>query len=323
MNRYAHVVQFITAHPWAILPETLRAITDVVALRVAGGQLADAEIEDRLAAARQRQGARGGATRTGVTAVIPVYGVIMPKATLFAEMSGASSVEGIRGAFREALADPDVGRIVFDVDSPGGSVEGVLELAEEIRAARGQKPMTAVANYLRASAAYWIAAQADEVVASPSSLVGSIGVYAVHEDWSEAYAQQGVRPTVLKAGKYKAEGLDIAPLSAEATEHFQEGVDDAYADFVGAVAAGRGDTAANVRNGYGEGRALTAKRAKAAGLVDRVDTLEGAFARTPKMRTAEEPAPALVAAAAELAAVEGDAFAFEAERRRRYGLRPA
>jgi signal peptide peptidase SppA len=249
------------------------------------------------------------------------------------ELSGATSVEGLRADFRTAMADPDVARIVFDVDSPGGSVEGIEELGEEIRAARGQKPMTAVANYLMASAAYWLASQADEIVASPSSLVGSIGVYAVHQDWSGAYEQAGVKPTLIKAGKYKAEGIDFEPLSEDAIAHFQESVDDSYEAFTAAVAKGRDTTPAAVRSGYGEGRALTARRAKAEGLVDRIDTLEGAYGRTPKMR-AEGEAPERTAGeptdldriatdpADYVGRPDDEAFAFEAERRRRLGLRP-
>jgi signal peptide peptidase SppA len=329
MKRYDHIVNYVRGHAWAILPETLQTIAEVVQVHVKMGALSAEEVEERLAAGRGAQGPRDG-KRTGVTAVIPIYGVIMPRANLMSELSGATSVEGLRSDFRAAMADPDVARIVFDVDSPGGSVEGIEELGEEIRAARGQKPMTAVANYLMASAAYWLASQADEIVASPSSLVGSIGVYAVHQDWSGAYEQAGVKPTLIKAGKYKAEGIDFEPLSDDAIAHFQESVDDSYDAFVGAVSKGRGVPAATVRSGYGEGRALTARRAKAEGLVDRIDTLEGSFSRVPKMR-AEEDAPERTAGeptdldridATEVfeAAVEAT-FAFELERRRRQGLR--
>jgi signal peptide peptidase SppA len=327
MKRYDHIVNYVRGHAWAILPETLQTIAEVVQVHVKMGGLSAEEVEERLAAGRAAQGPRDG-KRTGVTAVIPIYGVIMPRATLMSELSGATSVEGLRADFRTAMADPGVARIVFDVDSPGGSVEGIEELGEEIRAARGQKPMTAVANYLMASAAYWLASQADEIVASPSSLVGSIGVYAVHQDWSGAYEQAGVKPTLIKAGKYKAEGIDFMPLSEDAIAHFQESVDDSYEAFTAAVAKGRGTTPTAVRSGYGEGRALTARRAKAEGLVDRIDTLEGAYGRTPKMR-AEDEAPDRTAEdsgvemdPADYAAQPEGAFAFEAERRRRLGLRP-
>lgn len=322
MTSYAHVLQYVTSNAWAILPERLQAIAAIVQLHVAGVRLSDAEVQARLQAAQQGQGARGG-KRTGVTAVVPIYGVMIPRANLMAEMSGATSIESIRAAFRQAMADDDVSRVVFDIDSPGGSVDQVPEFAEEVRAARGQKPMTAVANTMMASAAYWVGSQADEVVASPSSLVGSIGVYAVHEDLSGAYEQAGVTPTLIKAGKYKAEGIDIAPLDDEAQGHMQELVNDAYDQFLSAVAKGRGTTVSAVRDGYGEGRVLTAKRAKDAGLVDRVDTIEGAYARTPRMQAAaDDPRLAAQAEAEAQAAYERQAFAThvqaEADRQRAY-----
>lgn len=290
MSRYSRILTYVTSHPWAILEDTLHAMTEVLELRLGGDRLSDDEIAERIAAARTQQGDRRGRL-TGATAVIPIYGVILPRASMFAEMSGATSVEQIRADFRSAIADEDVDRIIFDVDSPGGSVEGIEELADEIRGARGQKPMTAVADYLMASAAYWLGSQADEIIASPSSMVGSIGVYAVHEDWSGAYDQLGIKPTLIKAGKYKAEGIDIEPLGDDARGHMQEMVDDSYDAFVAGVAKGRGVPPKSVRDGYGEGRALTAKRARDVGLVDRVDTLDGAIATTPRLARARAAEP--------------------------------
>jgi ClpP class serine protease len=96
------------------------------------------------------------------------------------DMSGGTSVEAIRQNFRAAMADETVGSILFDVDSPGGYTDGIEELATEIRNARGTKPMVAIANYGMASAALYLGAQADELVASPSSMVGWIGTALIH-----------------------------------------------------------------------------------------------------------------------------------------------
>lgn len=311
MSRLSRVLNYITSHPWAIQRETLDAILEVVELHAAGGRFSSAEIDERLAAARARQGQRTGGDVVGV---IPIYGVIMPKANLMTEFSGGTTVDGLRGAFRSALADPEVMRIVFDVDSPGGSVEGIPELADEIRAARGQKPMSAVSNYLMASAAYFLAAQADEIIASPSSLTGSIGVYAIHTDRSGMNEQDGIKPTYISAGKYKVTGNPDEPLSDEARSLIQESVDYSYDQFLEAVAAGRGVSREAVQSGYGEGRALDPKPALAAGLVDRIGTLEDVLAGPPpRMRTgrrSEEEEAQRIAA-----------FEFERERRQRTGVR--
>lgn len=199
-----------------------------------------------------------------------------------AAMSGATAMETFRSDVRAAVADPDIATIVLDVDSPGGVVDMIPETAALLRQARAQKPIVAVSNTMAASAAYYLASQADEVVASPSSLTGSIGVYTTHEDWSGAYEQAGVDVSLIKAGRFKAEGTEWQPLTEEARAHIQESVDEAYDMFVKDVARGRGVKASDVRDGFGEGRALRADAAKAAGLVDRIETLDETLARVLK-----------------------------------------
>lgn len=326
MTSYRRIVEYMSTHPWAIQRETLDGMVELIRFRVEGGHLAEGEIATRLAAARAVQGDRRAES---FLSVIPVYGVIMPKANLMTEMSGGTTVDAIRSQFRQAIADPEVSRIVFDFDSPGGSVEGIPELAAEIRAARGIKPMTAVANYTMASAAYWLATQADEIVASPSALVGSIGVYGIHEDMSGANEQMGVKPTYISAGKYKTEGNPDQPLTDEARAHIQSLVDASYAMFVSDVAAGRGVAQKAVRDGFAEGRAVHSEAALSLGMVDSIGTFDDALsAKPPRMRArrqsaeddlvrlAETEQERMAAIAAGVAAAP-DIFDFERERRRR------
>jgi signal peptide peptidase SppA len=129
-------------------------------------------------------------------------------------------------AFRQALADPSIGGIVISVDSPGGSVYGVPELVAEIYRARGQKPVVAVADSMAASAAYWIACQAEQVYVTPGGEVGSIGVLTAHADMSQALANEGVSVSVISAGRYKAEASPYAPLTDEARAAIQARVDE-------------------------------------------------------------------------------------------------
>jgi signal peptide peptidase SppA len=178
-----------------------------------------------------------------------------------------------------ALADPDVGAVLLDLDSPGGVVDGIPEAAATLRAMRGSKPIVAVANGMAASAAYWLASQADEMSVTPSGAVGSIGVYATHRDMSGAGKLQGVATTLVSAGKHKTEGNPWEPLSDEARAAIQHDVDHFYNLFTADVAKGRGVKQADVKTGYGEGRVMNAKDALAAGLVDRVETLGEAATR--------------------------------------------
>ena len=162
------------------------------------------------AAAARAQKARAG---SGSIAVIPIYGMIMHRQ--MADISGGSvgtSTNAISAALRQVVDDPGVGSIVLDIDSPGGDVDGVDELASEIYAARKQKKITAVSNCLCASAAYYLASQASEIVVSPSSLTGSIGVYTMHEDDSAMHEAMGIKLELIKFGENKAEGNNLGPL---------------------------------------------------------------------------------------------------------------
>jgi signal peptide peptidase SppA len=152
-------------------------------------------------------------------------------------------------------------------------------MAARIRAARGSKPIVAVSDSLCCSAAYWLASQTDEVIVAPSSMTGSIGVFAVHTELSKMDAELGITNTIIRAGKYKAETTDMEPLTEEAKGHIQSDVDYFYSMFINDVARGRGVSSQAVLGGFGEGRALVAEEALAAGLADSVGTLDDAIMR--------------------------------------------
>jgi signal peptide peptidase SppA len=210
----------------------------------------------------------------GSVAALALHGPIAQRRDIFMDFFGGTSTEEFGAELDRLMADSTIGAVVFDVDSPGGSVAGVQELADKIYAYRGTKPMIAVADSEAASAAYWIASAADEVVVTPSGEVGSIGVVAIHADSSEALAQAGLKLTIVSAGKYKAEGNPYEPLDDEARDYVQSRVDEYYADFVKAVARNRGTTASAVRGGYGEGRMVGAKDAVKMGMADRIATFD-------------------------------------------------
>lgn len=225
--------------------------------------------------------------------IIPLYGLITPHGSLLSMLFGlgGSGLDVFRAQLDAAVSDPSVSHIVLDVDSPGGLVDMVPETAAEIRQARDVKPITAVANTDAASAAYWLASQANELVITPSGQVGSIGVYQMHRDVSAAQEQLGIKMTLISAGKYKVEGNMYQPLSADARKAKQDVVDEIYGWFVSDVAAGRGTTESAVRNGFGEGRTLLATKALQEGVVDRVATLEQVITAIMPGATAPEEPP--------------------------------
>lgn len=256
---------------WGIRPETLAVIA-----QLARGELAAEDIAEHAAP----QAARHSPLIAGGVAVLSLRGMVTPRPTFLSLLfGGGGGLQGFRASLREAVASDEIAAIVIDVDSPGGLIDLVPETAAEIRAARGSKPIVAVANTMAASAAYWLASQADELVVTPSGDVGSIGVLITHEEYSKLDERIGITTTLIHAGKHKTLGNPYEPLSDEARAMFQERVDDAYAMFVTDVAKGRGVTPAAVRQGFGEGRLVTAKRAVSQGMADRVDTFEGTVAR--------------------------------------------
>lgn len=275
-----HVFRFVAGTPWAIKPETLAVITDLISVRMSGHHFTDDEINERMLGA-SLAARRGGPSRSGAVALLSLYGVIAPRASMVNSMSGPSGtgLDQFSAGLDKAVNDPEVGSIVIDVNSPGGTVDLVPETAARIRAARQVKPIYAVANTDAASAAYWLASQATELSVTPSGAVGSIGVYAAHQDLSAKYEAAGVKTTLISAGKYKTEATPFQALSEEARANIQSMVDEYYGMFVDEVAKGRGRRASSVRSGFGEGRMVSAKAAVAEGMADRIDTLDGVISR--------------------------------------------
>jgi signal peptide peptidase SppA len=250
---------------WAILPEKLRLMAETQK-----ETYSEAEFE----AYRSNQATKFKDTK-GKIGMLPLYGVVTPRASILGMLFGGTPLDLFGAAFDEMVADPEVGAIVFDVDSPGGSVYGVHELAEKIYSARSkEKPIIASVNGLAASAAYWLASAADEIVVTPSGEVGSIGVYAVHTDISKLEEKFGIKTTLVSAGKFKTEGNPHEPLTEEGTEAIQARVDDYYKMMVLDIAKYRGVDNERVFSGFGEGRVVGAQDGRKAKMADKIATLE-------------------------------------------------
>lgn len=206
-------------------------------------------------------------------AVIPVYGPLRNQSSFF-----ESGMVALRHQITRASEDARIGSIILDIDSPGGTVSGTPETAAVIRDATDRKTVIASVNGMAASAAYWIASSASRIVVSPSSEVGSIGVFAHHIDISEQEARDGWKHTLIHAGKFKVEGNPFEPLTDEAHDQIQSEVDEAYEMFIGDVAKGRGVTVARVRREFGQGRMVSAADAVTRGMADSIAPLEQVIA---------------------------------------------
>lgn len=279
--RYPAIAAAFYNTPHAITPEKLGEIRAFLEGKFAlPGSIEDARAgafnEDRPPPG-PTAGPRDGVQMVGRVAVVPVMGVIAQRMNLMSAFSGGTSAEQLGATIDALAADKSVRAIVLNVDSPGGSVFGIAELGDKIHAAKADKKIVAVANATAASAAYWIASQASELVVTTSGQVGSIGVIAAHTDESAADEKNGIKTTIISAGKYKAEGY--LPLTDDARAAMQANVDKMYGMFVRAVARGRGVTENRVDSDFGQGRMLLAKDAVAAGMADRVATLEQTLRR--------------------------------------------
>ena len=267
MKDHSRFLAWCLSTPWALMPERMAAYATVLAMQSRG--------ESYPAAARPTQAKP--AQRAGAIAVIPVVGTIVPRAGQLDMCEEGTSTQQISAALADANADPSVAQILLMIDSPGGAVTGVPELCDEI--GNSSKPVVAFTSGLAASAGYWIGASAGEFYMSPSAEVGSIGVWAAHYDVSEAMKADGVKPTIISAGKYKVEGNPFEPLSDEAQQFMQSRVDDYYGAFVRAVAKGRKVSAAVVREGMGQGRCYGADQASKENMIDGIETFAQVVAR--------------------------------------------
>lgn len=262
---------------WAVHPDLIDPMTEIVKRHVEGAKLADADILTRISAA---QNARPGREKYEIssvsngTAVIGVYGVIGKRMSQLDRISmDGVDVLDIQKDLQAAIDDKDVERIVLDIDSPGGSADGVAELSEFIFSARGKKPILAVANGMMCSAAYWIGSAADKIHTTQGSAVGSIGVYTVIRDFTVREHNAGVKSLVIKAGEYKAAGHPSKHMSAGDIGAIQSEVDTIYDLFVDAVAKNRGISRAKALD-IANGKVWIGRQAVDMGLADAVSAVE-------------------------------------------------
>lgn len=240
--------------PLMVTPEKLAVICSVLQARY-GLELSTAP-PDVNAALQEHAAApiRMGRTDAGYyltpsgSAVVPVAGSLAHRrGGMIAPDSGLMSYDGIRNMFHAAMADPAAKEIILDVNSHGGEVHGVFDLADEIYKARDVKPSMAVINEVGASAAYLLASACNIVVMPQNGRAGSIGVVMRHVDMSQLNAKEGVTVTYIYAGAKKVQGHPDAPLSDGDVADLQSSVNGVYEQFVAAVARNRGMTPDAVR----------------------------------------------------------------------------
>jgi capsid assembly protease len=205
----------------------------------------------------------------GNVAVVNITGPIFRYANLFTAVSGATSVEMLATAFRAAVEDPAASAVVLNIDSPGGQVAGISELATAIYQARAQKPIIAYADDLTASGAYWLASAASRIVAADTAQLGSIGVVATVDVRDQ---RPGVKSYQFVSSVSPNKRPDLETDDGRAA--IQQRIDDLAAVFVSTVARNRAVSEDKVLTGFGRGGLLIAAKAVAAGMADSIGTFE-------------------------------------------------
>lgn len=275
MNGYPHLASRLFNAPLMIHPGKLHAI--VAGLSDRFGVLAPPAPQAYTTPAGTREKGGYRALDNGV-AVIDVYGILAHRTAMQADSSYIQGYDGLARQLEGALADPAVGAILLNVDSPGGEVAGAFQLADQIRAARAVKPIAAVAGDMAASAAYLIASAAETVSIAPTGMAGSIGVVTSHVDMSRAMDSMGLTVTYIYAGAHKVDGNPFQPLPEAVAADIQAEIDHYYGLFVNAVAESRPNIAADAIRAT-EARLFIGQKAVAAGLADRVETPDQAIER--------------------------------------------
>lgn len=278
------------ARPWAIKEELLGPMSDIVVRHLKGEKLTAEQIE----AATKKSSLPEGIDYEviGGVARIPVTGVIAKRSSMVNGISQrqGTSVEQIQKNLEAALADDSVRMIALDVDSPGGSVDGIHELSSAIYESRKKKKIYAYANGQMCSAAYYIGSAAEKIFCTASSEVGSIGVYATVADWTHRNHEEGVTMHVIRAGSEKAAGHPDRPFTEDDRRLVQEEVNSYYELFIESVARNRGISTEDAKK-IGTGRVWIGKKALEVGLVDGVEMIESVFSGKSGGRPAAAASP--------------------------------
>lgn len=244
---------------WAITPEMLSTMISIAHQTNKSPEAIAKEM------GRDMKNTYAVSTRGGV-AVIPVTGPLFRHANLLTAVCGATSYELLAQDFNKALDDPNISAILFDVDSPGGEVNGCSELADMIYNARGKKPILAYASGSCCSGAYWIASACDKIMAADTAILGSIGVVSIFEKEDEKKTIE----IVSSQSPNKRPDVETEEGKAKIQAHI-----DALAEvFINKVALHRDISPKNVIENFGGGDVFVGQNAVRIGLADSLASFE-------------------------------------------------
>ena len=258
---------FKTLTPLLIEPSKAKAYLDKIA-NFNLPQKAGDDLEDML---EMVFGEKPEMAKAGKLAVIPVKGVIGNDLTELERLMGGCDVEEIEEMIEDAERDPNIEIILFDFNSPGGTVTGVPELANRIF--KCSKRTIGWTCSQSCSGSMWLMSQCDEVFVSGSSTVGSIGVYIPVLDESKAYAEEGYTLDLIKSGWAKGAGFPGTKMSPEQRKLFEDDVAETHAWFIGDILRKRSMADVNDMQGQCWSGRKAAAKMLVTGVKDTLDDL--------------------------------------------------
>lgn len=258
--KYPLIAAKIASENWAILPATFGAIYARVFGASSGPVMTVPEPPEMPEDDDECDPEIVGGT---FTRLIPVFGILGKHLDGMEMACGGCSVDRISAMLSEADADPECTRIIMAFHSPGGTVTGIPELAAKIKDVSSRKPIISYTDGQCCSAALWLASQAETFLVSPSSCVGSVGVYNLVLDESRALEIEGVKVQAIYDGKFKLTGAPFKPLSPDEIAMLQARVDAIGEQFRAALTDNRTIAAEDM-----QGQTFTGIEAVAKGFAD-------------------------------------------------------
>jgi signal peptide peptidase SppA len=266
--------------PLLLSPTKAAIIHDVIQGRAMGDFAVDVadtpkpEASQFKGSMRKADGGYSILPRAQSVAIITIDGSLVNRGAYIGASSGVVSYEGIGAQIDAAKADPEIKAAIIDMNSHGGEATGMVNIAQKVRELAAVMPVIAVVNDVAASAGYGIACGATEIVVSPTSFVGSIGVVMVHSDHSSELKKKGVKVTILQKGAAKTHGHPFGPITGEGAVALDKMMSVLYEQFLETVEAGRGDRLNADAARKTEAGIFIGQDAVDAGIADRIGTFD-------------------------------------------------
>lgn len=201
---------------------------------------------------------------------------------------GDSMVDDMRYALEQAREDGNVRAIVLEIDSPGGEVTASDVIYNALAKARAQKPVVVYMESLAASGGYYVACGGKYLMASDTTITGSIGVIIQTLNYEQLFNKVGLASVVFKSGKFKDMLNGARPITPEEREYVQGFVMGTYDKFLGVVAKERNLPANALRDTIADGRILSGRDAHEHKLIDGLGQIEDAFTKAKELGRAAD-----------------------------------